>query len=589
MIGLQDVRRALRSPQVWCCIVICAAALAARLIPGPRTIDDAFITFRYARNLLAGSGFVYNPGEAVLGTTTPLYTLLMAGLGAPWGAANAPFPSLALAVNALADAATCLLLIWLGKRIGARWAGWAAAAVWAVAPFSVTFAIGGLETSLYVLLLTGAAAAALGGRRAAAALLGSMALLTRPDALILLGPLVLERAYAAFLARPRQPLRWAEAAAFGVPVLAWGIFATISFGSPLPNSILAKAVAYHLQPADGLIRLIQHYATPFLEQNLLGAPLAIAIGIVLYPTLCLIGSLGAFKNAPRLLPWLLYPWLYLATFAIPNPLIFRWYLTPPLPAYFLLILFGLERVLERLLRLNRKGEPSFTHPPAPSPKEARGQTPPPSLGPFRPWGRKGRFFFGVFVPQSGQKRLKIFLPSPRGGVGGGERPLRRSGVVLAVLLIYPLLFTLSDWRLHPDHGPDRPAPDMAFIKLELLYRQAAARIAPLMDSTAPTLAAGDVGVLGFYTPARILDTVGLNSPVSSRYYPLPADQYVINYAIPAQLILDQHPDFVVILEVYGRETLLKDASFAQQYRLLQKIDTDMYGSDGMLIFQRVGN
>ena len=98
------------------------------------------------------------------------------------------------------------------------------------------------------------------------------------------------------------------------------------------------------------------------------------------------------------------------------------------------------------------------------------------------------------------------------------------------------------------------------------------------------LAAGDVGVLGFYTPARILDTVGLNSPVSTGYYPLPPEQYVINYAIPAQLILDNRPDFVVILEVYGRNTLLKDADFLGQYRLLEKIDTDMYGSDGMLIF-----
>ena len=534
MSFMDRVRRALRSPQFLCCALICAAALAARLIPGPRTIDDAFITFRYARNLLAGSGFVYNPGEAVLGTTTPLYTLLMAGLGAPWAAAGAsvPFPELALAVNALADAATCLLLIWLGRRAGARWAGWVAAAVWAVAPFSVTFAIGGLETSLYVLLLTGTAAAALAQRRVTAALLGALALLTRPDALILLGPLVLERAYAAFWAvpreeqrgatRPRQKLRWAEAAAFGAPVLAWGIFATLTFGSPLPNSILAKAVAYHLQPADALIRLIQHYATPFLEQNLLGAPVAIAIGIVLYPTLCLIGSLQAFKAAPCLLPWMLYPWLYLATFALPNPLIFRWYLTPPLPAYFLLILMGLERLLAQVLRLNRA-----------------------------PAGR-----------------------SPR-----------RRYAVLAVLLLFPLIFTLSDWRLHPDHGPDQPAPEMAFIKLELLYRQAAARIAPLMDGHS-LLAAGDVGVLGYYTPARILDTVGLNSPVSSRYYPLPAEQYVINYAIPAQLILDQRPDFVVILEVYGRNTLLKDASFLQQYHLLQKIDTDMYGSDGMLIFQR---
>ena len=140
--------------------LIVALALLARFIPGPRTIDDAFITFRYARNILAGQGFVYNPGEAVLGTTTPLYTLLMVGLGALTGGVEAPFPLLALLVNALADAVTCLLLWNLGRRLGFERAGVAAALAWAVAPFSVTFAIGGLETSLYVALLTGALAAA---------------------------------------------------------------------------------------------------------------------------------------------------------------------------------------------------------------------------------------------------------------------------------------------------------------------------------------------------------------------------------------------------------------------------------------------
>lgn len=40
--------------------------------------DDAYITYRYARNLATGAGFVYNPGESVLGTTTPLYTSLLA-------------------------------------------------------------------------------------------------------------------------------------------------------------------------------------------------------------------------------------------------------------------------------------------------------------------------------------------------------------------------------------------------------------------------------------------------------------------------------------------------------------------------------
>ena len=60
-----------------------AAALALRITLFSKTgytADDALIIFRYAENLAAGNGFVYNPGEHVLGTTTPLYTLLLAAL-----------------------------------------------------------------------------------------------------------------------------------------------------------------------------------------------------------------------------------------------------------------------------------------------------------------------------------------------------------------------------------------------------------------------------------------------------------------------------------------------------------------------------
>ena len=42
--------------------------------------EDAFISFRYARNLVAGAGLVWNPGEApVEGYTNFLWVLLLAG------------------------------------------------------------------------------------------------------------------------------------------------------------------------------------------------------------------------------------------------------------------------------------------------------------------------------------------------------------------------------------------------------------------------------------------------------------------------------------------------------------------------------
>jgi 4-amino-4-deoxy-L-arabinose transferase-like glycosyltransferase len=498
--------------------LLVVVALAARLVPGPRTIDDAYITFRYARNLLAGEGFVFNPGERVQGTTTPLYTLLMAGLGPVSGGTQAPFPWLALGVNALADAGTCLLLYWMGRRLGAGAAGFSAALVWAVAPYSVTFAIGGLETSLYMLLLSGLAAAYLGRRRTLVGLCAALALLIRPDAVLLVGPLVLDRFYRAL--RGGEKLEWGELLAFTLPCLAWGAFATAYFGSPIPHSVQAKLAVYRLGENAALIRLIQHYATPFMEYDTLGA-IGTGIGLLLYPFLYLIGARRAWRAERRTLVYLVYPWLYLLVFALPNPLLFRWYLTPPLPPYFLFILMGAEQLLSGLFRL----------------------------------------------------RAKLPLPA------------WRRWTPLAILAILPLAFCLNTWQQHPDHGPDRPAPAMAWFKLELLYRQAADFLAPRLSANS-RLAAGDVGVLGFYTPARILDTVGLNSPESLRYYPLDEKYYVINYAIPSQLILTEQPDYVVILEVYGRKTLLAEARFQQQYTLLHTIPTDIYGSQGMLIFEK---
>src|SRR5690606_24833666 len=43
------------------------------------TIDDSYISFRYARNLARGLGLVYNPGEAIEGYTNFLWAVVLAG------------------------------------------------------------------------------------------------------------------------------------------------------------------------------------------------------------------------------------------------------------------------------------------------------------------------------------------------------------------------------------------------------------------------------------------------------------------------------------------------------------------------------
>ena len=91
-------------------------------------------------------------------------------------------------------------------------------------------------------------------------------------------------------------------------------------------------------------------------------------------------------------------------------------------------------------------------------------------------------------------------------------------------------------------------------------------------------------MLGYRTGLHILDTVGLVTPKSTQYYPADPKIYFTNYAIPADLVLALNPDYIVILEVYGRRGLLPDPRFQARYQLLEKLDTDIYGSDSMLIF-----
>jgi hypothetical protein len=229
-----------------------AAALALLLIH-IRTYwfltDDAFISFRYARNLHDGYGLVFNPGfERVEGYTDFLWVLLLAAVQGLTG----------LAPHKTANwlSASAGVLVWMvvlgccARRLRGRHApGWLLLPAFWLA-LNRSFAVwctSGLETKLFELLVVGGIVLLIDGldggplRWTLAALLLSLAALTRPDG-ILIGTCALAAAALCAWWVRRLDLRGAAAvmSLFGIVVAAHFAFRWIYYGDLLPNTYYVK-------------------------------------------------------------------------------------------------------------------------------------------------------------------------------------------------------------------------------------------------------------------------------------------------------------------------------------------------------------
>ena len=109
---------------------IAGLSVVVRLLIGPIPADDAYITFRYSAHLAESGAFVYNANALVLGTTTPLLTLLLAG--AAWLGMSPPVA--AFAISVVADASAIVLIGLVFRRTPWPAAGVAAGALVAVGP-----------------------------------------------------------------------------------------------------------------------------------------------------------------------------------------------------------------------------------------------------------------------------------------------------------------------------------------------------------------------------------------------------------------------------------------------------------------------
>ncbi|GIW44190.1 MAG: hypothetical protein KatS3mg077_1472 [Candidatus Binatia bacterium] len=477
-------------------------ALVAVWTAGPRLWDDAYITLRYARSLAEGKGFVFNPGEYVLGTTTPLFTLLLAGLHWLTGVGLERW---AFVLAAAGHVLSVALLAQAACRVGLAAVGGLASVLYATSPLTLSPALGGMESPLFVAVSLGALMPSKGpswplGIGMASAVAG----LLRPEG-------VLVAVAAGLLA-----LRHGRAAVYRflvVVVLAslpWVIFASWYFGSPIPQSMAAKWASVREHPSPW--SAVEYFLYALLALPLWAGPpvhglwgrqvfgLQIAANIPLGWTLewrhvlalgagglvvmlVVVGWFRLLRRAPDTVGLLAFSFLYVLAYAIADPAMFAWYVLPPLPVATL----------------------------------------------------------GLFV--GAWESLCTVVP--------GERWRRWLGVLAASFILLGSLYGV------------RVVSKPPALSREQAYRQAIELIGPPAQQEDTVIGALEIGAVGYFSRARVVDYYGLVSPT-------------FRGPRVATMIGRFRPDFFVFHEGLARwEGLLEDPVFQQSYSRVGIIDASV--------------
>jgi hypothetical protein len=311
----------------------------------PFTVDDSFISFRYARNLARGWGLVYNEGERIEGYTNFLWTVLLAG-GIKLGIGPET-------LSKLMGAASAVGAMTLTYAISGRLSPYRTmpcVATWLLASTIVFsgYAVFGLETIGFVFLILAGTylflretedvirpedgAPAAKTKSAAfpwSGLVFALAGLTRPEAPMYIGILALYLIGRGFLSRQNV----IRGLLFVAPIAAHLVFRRLYYHAWTPNTLGAKTgnVAGQIQAGLGYVQNYVFHAGPIVYFALLGVGVAVArkrrdmlalatIGVAILGYVILVGG-----------DWMKY-WRFLAPFE---------------PFCFLLVDVAVRRVVDR--------------------------------------------------------------------------------------------------------------------------------------------------------------------------------------------------------------------------------------------------
>ncbi|MFI5122079.1 MAG: hypothetical protein ACHQJ5_04230 [Vicinamibacteria bacterium] len=348
------------------------AAIAAGLIVRitywavtDRRLDDALITIKHAKNVADGVGLTHHLGEdgPVHGFTSVLSVLIP--LPGELIASGGSFVVIRL-VSLVAFVFAAIFAYRICRRLElGSWPIGFALAYLALDHNQILYGVAGMETQIAVAVLLGGVHYVLEDRPRAAGIALGLALLARPDYVLWVAP-----ALVFLLVRDRhsgaRALLWTAAVA-----APWVIFATLYYGSPVPNTIVAKSLAFSpTLPsvtdlggwADFLWTSLKAHQrdwtsmTPFLEQGfLVHAPLPDALSKLIgwsVGALALVGAVTGWRRSPGLRPAIAFVFLWIAYRIVFLTIgYFDWYGVPTIALIVILAAAGLDRVTVRAPRV----------------------------------------------------------------------------------------------------------------------------------------------------------------------------------------------------------------------------------------------
>ena len=335
--------------------IFIAIALTTRLVfwfYTGRVWEDALITITAARNVWEGFGLTHHASEPYVQSFTSPISVLIPIMGEAFHAGL-----IALRLSSLAASVATIYFAWrIGVLLGFRLVAHILVLTYlACDQLQIFFGMGGMETQVATAIVVAGTYFYLSEGWIALGVACGLASIARPEFIMFFLPLI----GIALLLFHRHAILRVILSALPIP-LAWYGFATFYYGSPVPNTIVAKSWSYQIHPFTApwedvwafTVKSWRDYA-PFKEFWLAyHAPLPDILLKAIVTVVVLLFATGVIAAAIRK-PGLLLPaaavcgFVFYRNTTILNSY-YMWYLPPFVALLFIVASYGLSQLAERM-------------------------------------------------------------------------------------------------------------------------------------------------------------------------------------------------------------------------------------------------